>query len=111
MKWNKTVIFTTLLILGHNAYAGQIDGDAVLGSVIGAAAGSAIGSASGGRDGAIIGGGIGGAVGAAIGSKNDPVRSSTRVVSPGAVYVNGYHDNGRHNGYYKHQHRHQHGQY
>lgn len=107
MKWNQSLILSSLIVFGSSAFAGQIDGSAVLGSAVGAAAGSAIGSATGGRDGAIIGGGIGGALGAAAGSQKEPVRTSGGVV----VVGDGYHDNGLHKGQHKHRHKHQNGKY
>ena len=64
---NKTVIsFVAVLFMALGTNAGQIDGNAVIGSMEGAGVGSTIGSSAGGRDGAIIGGGLGGALGAAV---------------------------------------------
>lgn len=114
MKWNQTLILSGILVLNLNA--GQVDGDAVLGSAIGAAVGSAVGSAAGGKEGAVIGGGIGGAVGAAAGSNERSVQPSGRVivdqrVAPynTSVYVEGRGDRGKHKGHYKHKHKHKHG--
>jgi len=90
--YKKTVLFTAVLLWNTGAYAGTVDGNAVLGSMIGAAAGSA----SGGQEGAIIGGGVGGALGAALTS-----RSSGRVIA-----VEGYHDHGRSPGRYRYRNGH-----
>ncbi|MFY9142306.1 glycine zipper domain-containing protein [Sulfuricurvum sp.] len=113
MKYNKTIIAAVILGCSMNAFAGQIDGSAVVGSMLGAGVGSAIGSASGGKEGAIIGGGVGGALGAAVGSNQGTARSSTQVVSQERViYVeedndrrhkrHKHRDQGNHYGEYKH---------
>lgn len=107
----KISLIVTALVVSVAMHAGEIDGNAVLGSMVGAGVGSAVGSSAGGRDGAIIGGGVGGALGAAIGSSNQNTRSGARVVTQDriitrdrVVYVDDRHDNGRHEGRYKKRH-------
>jgi len=105
----KVIAFSMGLMLGCSAYAGQVDGDAVIGSALGAAAGAAIGSAVGGKDGAIIGGGAGGALGAAATAKDQPVRKTQTVqrsvVAQPVIVIDDRehhrHDNGKHKGHYK----------
>lgn len=107
MKSKTTLVLSGILAAAVSLNAGQIDGNAVLGSAIGAAAGTAVGSAVGGKDGAIIGGGVGGALGAAAGSRDEPSRTSasTRVVVADS-YSEGHRDNGLHRGHHKHKHGH-----
>lgn len=102
MARKQTFVLFALAALAAPAFAGGIDGSAVLGGALGGGAGAAVGSAIGGRDGAIIGGAIGGATGAAIGSKG----SKQTVVEKEVVYVDGHdhHDNGLHRGHYKNKH-------
>jgi outer membrane lipoprotein SlyB len=101
----RTLVLGILLsAISVPAFAGSIDGNAVLGGALGGAAGAAVGSAVGGRDGAIIGAGVGGAAGAAITTSD---RRTERVREREVVYVDDdHHDNGRHLGHYKHKHRH-----
>lgn len=108
MKFKTTLVLSGMLAAAVSLNAGQIDGNAVLGSAIGAAAGTAVGSAVGGKDGAIIGGGVGGALGAAAGSRDEPSRTSgsTRVIVGDDDYHDGRHDNGLHKGHYKRKHKH-----
>lgn len=110
----KKYLFIASLITSIGLHAGQIDGNAVLGSALGAAAGSALGSAAGGKEGAIIGGGAGGAIGAAIGSS----KSNTGVATQAHIGYSGdrrdyddrdgHHDNGKHKGHYKQKHKNHH---
>jgi uncharacterized protein YcfJ len=102
MARKQTLVFFALAALAAPAFAGGIDGSAVLGGALGGGAGAAVGSAIGGRNGAIIGGAIGGATGAAIGSKS----SNQKVVEREVVYVDdhGHHDNGLHRGHHKGRH-------
>lgn len=107
MARKQTLVLLALAALAAPAFAGGIDGNAVLGGALGGGAGAAVGSAIGGRDGAIIGGAIGGATGAAIGSK----RSKQTVVEREVVYEHDYdhhdydrHDNGLHRGHHKGNH-------
>lgn len=116
MKWNQTIIFVGALVFGCNLNAGQIDGNAVLGSAIGAAVGSAVGSAAGGKEGAVIGGGIGGAIGAAAGSNDRSVQPSGRVIvdqrvvsGQNVMIVDDRRNNGKHKGHYKNKHHYKHG--
>ncbi|WP_324780502.1 hypothetical protein [Thiobacillus sedimenti] len=97
-----TLVILALATCATPAFAGGIDGGAVLGGAIGGGAGAAVGSAIGGRDGAIIGGAIGGATGAAVGSKD----SKRSVVEREVVYEEGrgHHDNGLHRGHHKGRH-------
>jgi|GEM_PF-2211852 len=95
-------------------YAGDINGNVVVGGAIGAAAGSAVGSAIGGKDGAIIGAGAGGIIGAAIASDEKPKRNTrTRVIQRETILIrdrsrdhNVHYDQGRHLGHYKKKHKH-----
>ena len=109
MARKQTLVLLALAALAAPAFAGGINGNAVIGGALGGGAGAAVGSAIGGRDGAIIGGAIGGATGAAIGSKS----SKHTVVEREVVYVDdhhhGHHDNGLHRGEYKGRHGHGHG--
>lgn len=92
------------LLTAATVSAGEIDGNAVVGSMIGAGVGSAVGSSIGGKEGAIIGGGAGGALGAAVGSSKTSTQGSTNVVTrERVIYVEGDddHDNGKHKGHYK----------
>lgn len=104
MARKQTLALFVLAALAAPAFAGGIDGSAVLGGAIGGGAGAAVGSAIGGRDGAIIGGAIGGATGAAIGSKSSKQTAVEREV----VYEDqrGHHDNGLHRGHHKGRHGH-----
>ena len=79
-----------LLALADGAFAGGIDGQAVLGGAIGGGAGAALGSVVGGRDGAIIGAGVGGAAGAALATERRQApapRPEVRVVEREVVVV------------------------
>jgi hypothetical protein len=102
MARKQTLVLFALAALAAPAFAGGIDGNAVLGGALGGGAGAAVGSAIGGRDGAIIGGAIGGATGAAIATKG----SKPAVVEKEVVYVHehGHHDNGLHRGHHKGRH-------
>ncbi|MGA9165066.1 MAG: glycine zipper domain-containing protein [Thiobacillus sp.] len=104
MARKHTLVLFALATLAAPAFAGGIDGSAVIGGALGGGTGAAVGSAIGGRDGAIIGGAIGGAAGAAIGSKS----SRPAVVEREVVYVHDHdhdhHDNGLHRGHHKGKH-------
>ncbi len=113
IKTKSTLILSVLLAASINA--GEIDGNAVIGSMVGAGVGTAVGSAAGGKDGAIIGGGVGGALGAAIGSKDTPktsaapVQTKTQVITKEKViYVEkeGRGDKGKHKGHHKKHRKH-----
>lgn len=102
MTRQPSLVLLALAALAAPAFAGGIDGNAVIGGALGGGAGAAVGSAIGGRDGAIIGGAIGGATGAAIATKG----SKRTVVERDVVYEDehGHHDNGLHRGHHKHRH-------
>lgn len=107
MARKQTLVFLALAALAAPAFAGGVDGKAVLGGALGGGTGAAVGSAIGGRDGAILGGAIGGAAGAAIatsGTKKTQPREV--VVERQVVYEDDHdhHDNGLHRGHYKHRH-------
>lgn len=108
MAIRKSFAVLFLGMLAVPAYAGGVDGQAVLGGAIGGGAGAAVGSAIGGREGAIIGGAIGGAAGVAIATdgKSEPKTVTKQVVvEKEVVYVPvGKHDNGLHRGHYKNKH-------
>lgn len=92
---------TLLAALAAPAYAGSVDGNAVIGGALGGGAGAAVGSAVGGRNGAIVGGAVGGAAGAAL------MATDTRVVREREVYYDDdHHDNGKHRGHHKNKHKH-----
>lgn len=104
----KINLILALVTTATLSFGGDVDGNAVLGSMVGAGVGSAVGSAVGGKDGAIIGGGAGGAVGAAVGSKNNSGTTSGR--SEKVIYKDDdrgdykrhrHHDNGKHKGWDK----------
>ena len=110
MARKQTLVFFALAALAAPAFAGGVDGHAVLGGALGGGTGAAVGSALGGRDGAIIGGAIGGAAGAAIATSGTKKTTTTAtrevVVEKEVVYVPTRHDNGLHRGHYKHKHGH-----
>lgn len=108
MTYTKLFVSSIVLTAGMTLQAGQIDGNAVLGSMVGAGVGSAVGSAIGGKEGAIIGGGAGGALGAAAGSSKTSTQTrttNTAVVHEKVIYVEDgdrdHHDHGKHKGHYK----------
>ena len=100
MTRKQTLALFVLAGLAAPAFAGGIDGNAVIGGALGGGGGAAVGSALGGRNGAIIGGAIGGAAGAAIATKG----SKQVVVEKEVIYVDDHHDNGKHRGHHKHKH-------
>jgi hypothetical protein len=109
MTRKQTFVLFALATLATPAFAGGVDGNAVIGGAIGGGTGAAVGSAIGGRDGAIIGGAIGGAAGAAIatsGSKKTKVVTKEVVVEKEVVHVRDRHDNGLHRGHHKGKHGH-----
>ena len=94
------------LLAAATVSAGDVDGNAVLGSMVGAGVGSAVGSSIGGKEGAIIGGGAGGALGAAMGSTKES--SSRTVTRERVIYVDDdrrHYDNGKHKGHRKYDKR------
>ena len=103
MARTQTLVLLALAALAAPAFAGGIDGNAVIGGALGGGAGAAVGSAIGGRNGAIIGGAIGGATGAAIGSKGSKHNDEREVVY---VDEHDHHDNGLHRGHHKGRHGH-----
>lgn len=105
MARKHTLVLFALTVLAVPAFAGGIDGSAVLGGALGGGTGAAVGSAIGGRNGAILGGAIGGATGAAIATRG----SKKVVVEREVEYEPEHHDNGLHRGEYKHRHGHGHG--
>jgi hypothetical protein len=105
MARKQTLVFIALAALAAPAFAGGVDGSAVIGGALGGGTGAAVGSALGGRDGAIIGGAIGGAAGAAIATSGTKKTATKEVVvEKEVVYVPTRHDNGLHRGHYKHKH-------
>lgn len=106
MTRKHTLVLFALATLAAPAFAGGIDGKAVIGGAIGGGTGAAVGSAIGGRDGAIIGGAIGGAAGTAIATKNskEPKVVTKEVIVEKEGYVPTRHDNGLHRGHYKNKH-------
>jgi hypothetical protein len=109
MTHKQILVISALLALASPAFAGGIDGQAVIGGALGGATGAAVGSAVGGREGAIIGGAIGGAAGVAIatgGAKDEKNVTKQVVVEKEVIYAPTRHDNGLHRGHYKSKHGH-----
>jgi hypothetical protein len=106
----KGMVLFLALNAGAAAWAGSVDGRAVVGGAMGGAAGAAVGSAVGGRNGAIIGAGVGGAAGAAVATTGKSKPQPTAVQKEVVVVheVDDRHDNGRHKGWYKHKRKHHH---
>lgn len=100
-----TVAFIAPL-LGTPAYAGDVDGNAVIGGALGGGLGAAVGSATGDRNGAIVGSAIGAAAGTAIATRK---RSHTKEVVVVHDDDRGHHDRGLHRGEHKHKHKNRHG--
>jgi hypothetical protein len=103
MTRKHALVLFALTAIAAPAFAGGVDGNAVIGGAIGGGTGAAVGSAIGGRDGAIIGGAIGGAAGAAIATSG-----TKKVVVEKEVVIHevDHHDNGLHRGHRKHKHGH-----